>query len=46
MDDLMVLFDYLKKVATRTNGKRAYVDFTKEDGSVFRVEYRTAKRKE
>lgn len=46
MDDLLVLFDYLKKVATKTNARRAYVDFTTAEGNVFRVEYKTAKREE
>lgn len=46
MDDLMVLFEYLKGVAKRTNAKRSYVDFTTEEGNVFRVEYRAPKRKE
>lgn len=46
MEDFFVLFDYLKKMATDTNAGRASIDFTTMDGSVFRIEYKPAKRKE
>lgn len=40
----VVLCDYLKNMADKTNAGRAYVDFTKENGDVFRVEYKPAKK--
>lgn len=42
--DLDVLCDYLKDMAYETNAGRAYVDFTMENGYVFRVEYKQSKK--
>lgn len=41
----VALCDYLKNMADKTNAGRAYVDFTCEDGSVFRIEYKPSKKK-
>lgn len=40
----VALCDYLKNMADKTNAGRAYIDFTKENGDVFRIEYKRSKK--
>lgn len=44
--DFVALCDYLKNLADRTNAGRAFVDFTKDNGDVFRIEYIPSSKKE
>lgn len=44
--DFEVLCDYLRDMANKTNAGRAYVDFTLENGDVFRVEYKPSKKRD
>lgn len=44
--DLDFLCDYLRDMAYRTNAGRAYVDYTLENGDVFRVEYKPSKKRD
>ena len=43
--DFFMLCDHLKKVADKTNAGGAYVEFTCENGDVFRVEYKPSNKK-
>ena len=42
--DLAALCEYLKDIADRSNAGRAYIEFTRENGDVFRVEYKPSKK--
>ena len=43
---ILAVFGYLKYMSESSGAGRAYVDFTCEDGSIFRIEYKPKKRKE
>lgn len=43
--DLVELCNHLEKMAKFTNAGRAYVEFTRENGDIFRVEYKPNKKK-
>ncbi len=43
--DLVELCNHLERMAKSTNAGRAYVDFTRENGDVFRIEYKPFKKK-
>lgn len=43
--DLFIqLCEELKRMADSTNAGRAYVEFKREDGDIFRVEYKPSKK--
>ena len=44
-DTFVTLCEQLKRIADNTNAGKAYIDFTRENGDVFRVEYKRAKPK-
>lgn len=41
----VVLCDYLKNMADKSNAGRAYIDFTKENGDVYRIEYKRSNKR-
>lgn len=45
MEDFGKLVDYLKNLADGTNAGKAWVDFSFEDGSAVRIEYKPTKRR-
>lgn len=45
MEVFMQLVEELKRLTESTNAGRGYVDFTREDGSVIRVEYKPSKKR-
>lgn len=44
-NDFVRLCNYLRDMAKRTNAGRAYIDFTQENGDVFRIEYKPSKKR-
>lgn len=42
---LDLVFGFLKDFADKANAGKAYVDFTKENGDVFRIEYKPNRKK-
>lgn len=45
MEVFMQLVEELKRLTESTNAGRGYVDFTRDDGSVIRVEYKPSKKR-
>lgn len=43
-DTFIALCNHLKRIGDSTHAGRVYVDFTKENGDVFRVEYKPSKK--
>lgn len=41
----VALCEYLEDMAVKTNAGRAYIDFTKENGDVFRIEYKRSNKR-
>lgn len=42
--DLDILFNFLKHLGDESNAGRAFVEFTIDDGGVFRIEYKRSKK--
>lgn len=43
-DAFIAVCEYLKHMADATKAGRAFVDFTKENGDIFRIEYLPSKK--